>query len=644
VSGERILVVDDSMEMRDFLSNGILKREGYTVESARNGIEGLERAASMNPDLIITDLSMPEMDGLMMLEELRRRRLNMPAILMTAEGSEDIAVRALRVGVMDYFVKPFDPMEMLDAVVRILGATRIGAMRTGVPDQKRLQALNTLIAIGKSITSLLDLETILSRVVDAAVYLSNTEEGTLMLVDPGTGDLYMRASKNVDEGMRQLRLKVEDSLAGRVVSTGEPLLVSGEGLQKIKTAFLVQSLLYVPLKFAGRVIGVLGVHNRLKQATISPEAVGSVTALADYAAIAIANAQLYHEADSERSKLGRILQQTEDAVLLVSESGRVALANPVAREFLNKAEGKAAGKSLRDITDNQQLIDLIESPIEPGKAGVVQGEVQLEARTFNGHVSHIPGIGRMVVMQDITEFKELDRIKNELVTMVSHDLRSPLTAILSYIELLGRVGELNDQQQEFTRQARQSVYAITSLINDLLDVGRIEAGMDKQREPVAIDQIARQIADGARKQAGLKQQRFLFTTEDNLPLVYGNSTRLRQVFSNLIDNAIKYTPDGGEISISLFSESDQIVAVISDTGIGIPVDAQPHIFEKFYRVKDIANTHVGTGLGLNIVQQVVESHDGRIWVQSVPEQGTIFTLMFPPYNPAEARPTTQGMG
>lgn len=632
MAGERILVVDDSMEMRDFLANAVLLPKGYTVERARNGREGMELAVANHPDLIITDLSMPELNGLEMLENLRQRGLSMPAILMTAEGSEDIAVRALRAGVMDYFVKPFDTVELDDAVSRILGATRIGGVRTSVPDQRRMQVLNTLMAVGKSITSLLDLESILARVVEAAVYLAGAEEGTLMLLDPASGDLYMRASKNVDEGLKHMRLRVNDSLAGQALSTGDPVLISGSGPQKIKTALLVQSLMYVPLRLGNRAIGVLGVHNRKADSPIAPEAAGSLTVLADYAAISIVNAQLYYDADSERSKLNRLLHQTQDGVLLIDASEQIALCNPVARQFLTQPDAKVIGSPINEMTDNASLLELLHLAREAGdKSAMLEGEIQLDSKTFSAHVSRIEGIGLMVMMQDITELKELDRIKSELVTMVSHDLRSPLTAILSYIELLGRVGELNEQQEEFTRQAKQSVYAITSLINDLLDVNKIESGMDRQREPVDVEQIAYQVGDTAIRQAALKKQQFKLNAGEQLPKVMGNPTRLRQVFANLIDNAIKYTPEGGEINMNLFAEQGQLVLMVSDTGIGIPPEDQPHIFDKFYRVKGVTTTHVGTGLGLNIVKSAVESHDGRIWVQSVPGQGTTFTVVFPPH-------------
>ncbi len=629
--GERILVVDDSLQLRDFIVNNILAPRGYSVQAARSGIEAVDMAVEDPPDLILTDLAMPDMDGLQMLAELRRRGLSIPAILMTAEGSEDIAVRALRTGVMDYFVKPFDPDDLLRAVQRVLAATRIGAVRTGVSDQRGLQVLNTLMAVGKSLTSLLDIEAVLGRVVEAAVFLSSAEEGTLMLVDPETGDLYVRASRNLQDGLQNMRLRVSDSLAGRVISTGEPLLVGGEGYQKIKTAYLVRSLLYIPLKIGGRVIGVLGVHNRASEAPLSRQAIASLTALADYAAVAINNAQLYEAAESERVRFRQVLQEIHDAVLLIDRSGCISLYNPAATLFFESAETDAIGRPLNEVVHNTDLLNLL---AEGGGQGHRHGEVQQGERTFNASVSPVGGVGQIIVMQDITDLKALDRSKSEMVTMVSHDLRSPLTAILGYIELLGRIGPLTEQQEEFTRQARASVQHITALIDDLLDVGRMQAGMDRQREPVALTEIARRVVEDESQGAALKRQQLIYECADDVPPVLGSPTRLRQMFANLIGNAIKYTPEGGIIRVDVYAEEGSVLAVVSDTGIGIPPEEQPHIFDRYYRSRTVEDTHVGSGLGLSIVQGIVEAHEGRIWVDSAVGQGTTFTILLPAYRAA----------
>lgn len=235
-------------------------------------------------------------------------------------------------------------------------------------------------------------------------------------------------------------------------------------------------------------------------------------------------------------------------------------------------------------------------------------------------------------MQDITHLKQLDKIKSDFVTAVSHDLRSPLTAILGYVELVGRVGPVNDQQKEFIHRVVLSVQAITSLITDLLDLGRIEAGFDTQKEPTHLALVVRYAVDGLTAKAEMKRQKLIANLAGDLPPVYGNAIRLRQIASNLIENAIKYTPDGGSITVSVFKDDDQQILTVSDTGIGIPLADQPYIFDKFYRAKSVPDDVIGTGLGLSIVKSIVENHSGRIWVDSKPGHGSTFVVVLPTYD------------
>jgi signal transduction histidine kinase/DNA-binding response OmpR family regulator len=628
VTGERILVVDDSAKVRDFLSHSVLGMEGYIVDVAWDGVEGLASALTHNPDLIITDLAMPEMDGLEMVEELRQNDRQIPVILITGEGSEQIAVRALRAGVMDYFVKPFDEEDLRLAIKRILRSTRVGALRAGIPDQRRLQALNTLIAIGKSVTSLLDLELILTRVVEAAVYLSGAEEGVLMLVDQDSGELYVRVAKNLEDGLRSMRLQVKDSLAGRVVRSGEPLLISGQGMQKIKTQYLVRSLLYVPLKVGDQIIGVLGLYNRMTDRVISNQDVSLIKALADYAAIAIVNAQHYTEAETERSRFRRVFDQIQESTLLVDDDGRLTYANQAAWDtVLPAGVADPIGHYVANLIDNPALLDLMSMS---GKKGHVQGEITLDdERSFNAHFNHIDGVGCAISLQEITNLKDLDRLKTDAIMTISHDLRSPLTAVLSYVDLITRVGDLNEQQAEFAEKVKTSVQVITNLISDLLQMGRLEAESAQQREVISVVEMTRYVVDAVRGRADMKGQDVIVELTEQDTTVLGTPSHLRRVLLNLVDNAIKYTPDGGEVEVSVFREADQVMVSISDTGIGIDAENLPHVFDKYYRVADVEETHEGSGLGLNIVKNIIEDHDGRIWVDSYPGEGTTFTIVLP---------------
>lgn len=319
---ECILVIDDSADIRHFLREDVLEPAGYVVLTAPDGQSGLERALAERPDLIILDVNMPRMTGLEVLEALQKGEINIPVILLTAYGSESVAVQAFRLGVRDYIRKPFEVKEVLQAIERALNENRLQQERevllqrletTNEQLEQRITELTTLYAVGQSVTSLLDQDKLLNRVVEAAVYMAGADEGWLLLVDEETQELYLRAAQDMGERQaRGFRIRIEDSLVGSVVRTGEPLMAtsspeSEEGL-KVKTGYLVGSLLYAPLKVKGRIIGVLGVANRTANRKFGQDNLFRLTSLADYAVIAIENARL-HEATRELVAMD-ILKQT----------------------------------------------------------------------------------------------------------------------------------------------------------------------------------------------------------------------------------------------------------------------------------------------------------------------------------------------
>lgn len=322
MAAECILVIDDSADIRSFLRESVLGPAGYMILTASDGQSGLERALAERPDLIMLDVSMPRMTGLEVLEALQKEEVNIPVILMTFYGSENVAVQAFRLGVKDYIRKPFEVEEILQAIERALAESRLQREKEILLQrleaankqlEQRITELTTLYAVGQSVTSLLDLDKLLNRVVEAAVYTASADEGSLLLVDEETQELYLRAAQGMGEReARGFRLKIKDSLVGSVVRTGEPLLATGspetEEWLKVKTGYLVGSLLYAPLKVKGRVIGVLGVVNRSASRKFGQDNLFRLTSLADYAAIAIENARL-HEATRQLVAID-ILKQT----------------------------------------------------------------------------------------------------------------------------------------------------------------------------------------------------------------------------------------------------------------------------------------------------------------------------------------------
>lgn len=646
MAGERILLIEDSADMRDFLAGSVLRPAGYSVLTAASGAEGLTLVRDLHPDVLICDYQLPDITGLDLLRTLRREGFELPMILITAEGSEAVAVEAMRLGVSDYLIKPFDFDDLLDALERIVAQHWTRQIAEQVPEQLlqanillegRMRDLNTLVKIGKRVTGQLDLQEILTQVVEAAMKIAEAEESSLLLVDRASGELYQYTSTEQQGLGKPLRLPVSDSLAGQAIQSRTPLVITGDDLQKIKTQYYFRDIIYIPLLAKDEAIGVLSVLNRESSGGFAPHSLPMLNVLSDYAAVAIENARLYAATERERDTLNTILRDTEDPIIVVDGENRVLFCNPAACRAFEVNYDASHGHLLYEVIDHPEVVELFEKEARSGRSR--RSEITLDdgARILNAQMTIVRGVGRVVVMQDITHLKEIDRIKSDFVTAVSHDLRSPLTAILGYVEMVQRSGPLTESQQNFIERIVFSVRSITMLISDLLELGKIEAGFDEDCEPTYLMPIVEHAVESSRHCWERKQQDVRVTLDQNVPPVLGNPLRMRQMVTNLIENATKYTPSGGRIDVIVEGDDEFVVLRVRDTGIGILAKDQPYIFDKFFRTDEAIDNYEGTGLGLSIVKSIVDGHHGRIWVDSVPGKGSTFTVMLPSYDPDAPR-------
>ncbi|MCA9932754.1 MAG: response regulator [Anaerolineales bacterium] len=408
---ERVLIIDDSQEIREFLSEYILKPKGFEVLMATNGLMGLEMAIAKEPDLIIIDQQMPRLTGLEVLQKLRERDINVPAILVTAHGSEDTAVAGFRLGIRDYIIKPIDVDEISESVDRALRESRLQRERDQLVQQlmesnsqlqRRAQELNVLYGVGKSVSSSLDLEEVLHRVVEAAVYVVGAEEGMLMLLDEEQGELYIRASKNLDSKAQSMRKRVSDSLAGKVLQTKRAIAVGGDSQWKrTHTALLVKSLIYVPLILQDKPIGVLGVTNRVKETSFDSNDTRALSALAGYTTIAINNANIFSQIQQERTILSTVVDQTGDPIFVVDNENKLVLTNKAARAAFNMPKSQLVGQPISNFLRDEEAIQLI---TQNGNEGVqIQGQLAGEdGHTYQTTISFIEGGARSIWMQVIT--------------------------------------------------------------------------------------------------------------------------------------------------------------------------------------------------------------------------------------------------
>jgi len=378
---ETILIIDDRREDVERLIKDILQPADYHVMVAHDGERGLQTALAEDPDLIILDVNAPQRNGLEILQQLREAGRDVPVILTTYHSSARAATQAFRFRADDYIVKPYEAERVIESIERALGARRLQRERAHLTDavaeahrdnERYLKEMNVLSSIAKSVSAILDEDRLLTRIVEAAVYVTGAEEGFVLLLDEGTGDLYMRAARGFGEKYaREFRLKVSDSIAGQVLRTGKPVIVTSDrqgDLLKVKTGYLVKSLLHVPLKLGDSVIGVLSVDHMFEDRAFTNHELYLLSWLADYAAIALRETRLRAKLEDKPAPSPQLSGEGQELV---------------ARLQSNQAEVKewlqVGGKAVSDLRNQvASLEDWLEDIASQGRA-LAQFNTQVQA-------------------------------------------------------------------------------------------------------------------------------------------------------------------------------------------------------------------------------------------------------------------------
>ena len=437
-----------------------------------------------------------------------------------------------------------------------------------------------------------------------------------------------------DSRVTGMRLKIgREGITGWVAQTGEPLLVpdvsQDERYYAVDELPETRSELAVPLKIQDRVIGVLDVQsNRLNDFDQSDQAL--LQSLASQVAVAVDSARLFDTVREERAKLEAIIRGASDAIFVTDEGGQVLLMNPAAEQALDVEPETWVDRPLETVIKKADLFALWRSSFVTD-SGSCSDEIPLaDGRTLYAQLTPIAGVGQMAIMRDITHLKELDKMKSEFVSTVSHDLGSPLQIIQTSAELIPKLGPTIRAQRDAVDDIVRMVVKTAALVQDLLDLGKIEAGVEMEMELCQLVTVIDEAVKELEERAKAKEIVLHMALPQALPLVMGNPIRLGQVVTNFVDNAIKFTPGGGTVTISARETEGEVAVEVRDTGIGIAPENQAHVFEKFYRVKSAQVSGVeGTGLGLAIVKSIVEGHSGRVWVESEPSRGSTFGFALP---------------
>ncbi|MBN1221298.1 MAG: GAF domain-containing protein [Anaerolineae bacterium] len=495
---------------------------------------------------------------------------------------------------------------------------------------QELERLKLINRISDELNKDLDPDKMLRRVLELTVSYLNAGTGSVMLFDHQNrvSAFILQQEVSDDRANRIVGKVLTEGFAGWVLKHGEGGIIydthrDSRWVVYDNQPYDVRSVIATPLRRRQRVIGVITlVHdepNKFKE-----DELPLLNAIAGQAAIALENAQLFKETEQERSKLSAIINSTQDAVLVTSPENGVLLLNPAAREMLGLNKRSWEGRQLSNLTSNADLLRLF-SPDSPST-----GEVPLpDGRTMWASMTEIPEMGRVTVLRDISAFKELDQLKRDFVTAFTHDLRTPLATVKGYVELVRMDGVVSERQEEDLQGVTRAANLMKALIEDLLELSRLERLEELAREEIDLEEAVETSVNAVKPLARSKQVELIVETQSHL-LVEGNSVLLTRAFSNLLDNAIKYTPSKGTIQVKLDRKDNQAMISVIDNGPGISAKDLPRVFEKFFRARPEADNDVpGTGLGLAIVKTITEQHGGEVWVESEPDMGSVFTMVLP---------------
>ncbi len=532
--------------------------------------------------------------------------------------------------------------------------------------REREREATNLARVTAHLASSLQLDRVLDLITWSAKELLRCDAAAVWRYDEGRDGLVAyRASGMPIERISHVVVKPGQGLAGRVLKERKPLWTrqltrslqdDAPDASETATALGLQAALAAPIVSGEEAYGVLVVYRRAADDFALRE-VTLLSTLADHAAIAVRNArlysetrqredenaQLYAEASTQRERLGRIFDSTSDGIMFVTQEGRI--------EAINRQAGDLLGTD-SDAMIGGDLLDLLEDRI--AEAGAEDG-LPLSLRTLFSHTEGGEGdlalprlkrvlrwvaqpttegggraVGLTITFQDVTRDREVNQMKTDFVSFVTHQLRTPLSGIKWMLELVADA-EIPIDIRSYVADARDASERLINLVNDLLDISRLERGrLEIRPQPTDLGALTASVLEEVAGLVRTHDHRISVTGVDDAPTVIADPQLLRQVVLNLISNAIKYTPRSGEIAIRISGVGDRVRWEIQDNGIGIPRDAQRRLFEKFYRADNVFAVETeGTGLGLYLVRLIIEQFGGRVWCDSEEGRGATFVFTLP---------------
>lgn len=514
-----------------------------------------------------------------------------------------------------------------------------------LPDFRSRQR-DYLLEIARAITQELDLDKLLDRILRAAVEMLAGQAGFIALRNE-QGGWKVAASY----GLTPAFLKHIDPLLAKVPEDDNPARFELPAINRLLqslTRTASQNLLRgvaLPLIAHQRVVGLTFIF-RAYRTLFSNNDRELLQSFADQAAIAVHNAQLYTQIRREKQRMDALLDSAADGMLIMEPNHLIERCNPAFAQIwgdkIENIQGRSHDEIIRWVSRDQG-VTLEEAevggwPLTAHATLYVEGDIDRPSGVpLSVGITYAPLISSegnllniIATIRDITHFREAEELKSTFISVISHELKTPVALIKGYTGTLRRDDVSWDDEivQDSLEVIEEEADHLTSLIENLLDASRLQAGgLNLNLADLGFEKFAERLAERFRTQSG--KHSIVVDFPQDFPVVLADEDRLSQVLSNLISNAIKYSPDGGEIRISGQMRADQVIICVQDEGPGIAPGDIPHIFDRFYRAEEASRTTKGAGLGLYLTRAIIEAHNGRIWVEPRPGVGARICFSLP---------------
>jgi len=509
--------------------------------------------------------------------------------------------------------------------------------------KRRIDQLAAINTVAATVSQSLDLNRTLKTALQAVLDVVGAEAGGISLIDERAGEVVLRAQQGWlhDFVATPMRIPLGKGMSGKVIASNDVVLDNDlDGTEELAVPSFreehFRSIAMAPMHARGKIIGILSIMSNKVEA-FNNEIVTVLKAIADTVGVALDNARLHETSVEHEKRLNAVFQSTADGMIATDQDGHLSLINHAAETIFDVEAQKLIGTPLREAPFHPRVRESLLYALSSREEGHESFQVTLDnGRMLSLLIAPVyiesqvdqdrKKDGWVIVVQDITHLREAEIQRAEFIRAAAHDMRNPLSVALSSMNLLESLfTEDNSTASEVIGIATNGIHRLQDLINDLLNLEQIENGYDVSIAEVDVGDMIREACTEIKPLLTEKSLSCNTDIQENLPRAQIDRRWMKRALVNYLDNAIKYTRSGDTITARAFTNGDMLHIEVSDTGPGIPIEAQSRLFERFYRAPDTDKIR-GTGLGLAIVKSVAEVHGGSVYVRSRTGQGATFGM------------------